>query len=140
MSQLKVDHRDRIDGFAAFAPIVAAALVGVVLEVGVGDADMNSFTHRTLARLSQFAAVCLLLLIASPFTAPFATCELNDVVIDIALDDNGGPAAAKILIDTALPVFSAGLAPLVSSIAAFPADSLLALAPLPQSSPLPLRL
>jgi hypothetical protein len=140
MSQLKADHQDGIDGSPAFAPVVAAAPVGVFLEVGVGDADMNSFTHRTLARLSQFAAVCLLLLIASPFTAPFATCELNDVVIDITLDDNGGSLAAKILIDSALPLFSAGLTPLTRSVAGFPLDSLLALAPLPQSSPLPLRL
>jgi hypothetical protein len=90
-------------------------------------------------RFARLTAVCLLVLIACPFTAPFATCALYDAIVPIALDDDGGDSVAKILADTALPVFAAAPAPAADVLADITHDADGSLFSTPPSFPLPLR-
>jgi hypothetical protein len=90
-------------------------------------------------RLARLAAVCLLVLVACPFTAPFATCALNDAIVPIAFDDDGGDSVAKILADTALPVFATAPALAAGVPANITHDADGSLCSTPPSFPLPLR-
>jgi hypothetical protein len=88
----------------------------------------------------QIAAVCLLLLAASPFTAPFATCDFANGVLHLALDEGADSVKAKLDDDTAIPVF----ADLIPSVFDCPAgqvsDSASRLTPGAGPGPFPLRL
>jgi hypothetical protein len=105
---------------------------------------MQCTTARFPARrLSRLIALWLTVLIASPFTAPFATCDLNTVTFDVAVDavgDGGDAATAKMLSDTARPVFGSMPRPLTDGLAALLQDRAPARSLLHSISPLPLRL
>ena len=93
--------------------------------------------------LARAAAWCLLLLIALPFTAPFATCELQNAAVAVSLVEDGDPGAQDHkLAATALPC-TGPLVPIVLAIAPmnlrFGADAARPVADQP-STPLPLRL
>jgi hypothetical protein len=59
------------------------------------------------ALVFRAAAICLLLLIASPFTAPFATCDVSDGVLHTGIDETGD-SLVKIAGETSLAVLATG--------------------------------
>jgi len=48
----------------------------------------TTFDRGIGSMLAKCAAVCLLILTALPFTAPFATCELTDAALVTLVDDS----------------------------------------------------
>ena len=130
-------------GFRRILKCHSGPCVGAFLDGHGGEAVMHiSTTDRLASRLSQFAIVCLLLLIASPFTAPFATCDLNSTTVNLALTDDRGhdSISAKILLDAALPVFVSAPGTHPNLLAALPYDSASSLPLRPHAAPVPLRL
>jgi len=74
----------------------------------------TSFDSRIGAMLAKCAAVCLLILTALPFTAPFATCELADSALVTLVDDSNGDAkSAKCAGAASLPAEIFGMAPVL---------------------------
>ena len=59
--------------------------------------------HASIIRL---AAVCLLVLAACPFTAPFSTFDAGNAVLHTGIDEGGDSLASKLAGDTAIPVFA----------------------------------
>lgn len=103
---------------------------------------MRTFALRHLltTRTARAAAMCLLLLIALPFTAPFSTCDLNDVVLHTGLDEGSTESLSeKIASDTALPVFRMPPVPVLFDSLALPVTSAHAISETSQPSPVPLR-
>ena len=98
--------------------------------------------HTLSSRLCQLTIVWLLVLIASPFTAPFATCDLNSTTVNLALTNDGGhdSISAKILLDAELPVFTTARGTQPNLLATLLYDSASFLAVLPHAAPVPLRL
>jgi hypothetical protein len=84
--------------------------------------------------------VCLLLLIASPFTAPFATYDMANGALHTGLDEGGESLASKIAGDTAVPVFFASAGATIDRLVEVLSDSASALAVGTGPSLFPLRL
>ena len=97
--------------------------------------------HFLASRASRVAAVCLLLLIALPFTAPFSTCDLNDVLLHAGVDEGSTESLSdKIASDTALPAFGAPTVLALFGSADLRIAPAHAITETSQASPLPLRL
>jgi hypothetical protein len=71
---------------------------------------LKSGSSRVVARC---AAICLLVLTALPFTAPFATCELSDTALVMLDEDGSGDAHAKYGPAVSLPSEIFDFAPLL---------------------------
>jgi hypothetical protein len=97
--------------------------------------------HFLASRASRVAAVCLLLLIALPFTAPFSTCDLNDALLQTGLDEGSAESLSnKIASDTALPIFGAQPLIVLFGRVDLRITRAHAISEIPQASPRPLRL
>lgn len=99
-----------------------------------------ALTQLLATRIARAAAVCLLLLIALPFTAPFSTCDLGDVLLHTGLDEGSTESLSdKIAGDTALPVFRMAPVHALFNRLALSATPARAISETPKASPVPLR-
>ena len=99
-----------------------------------------SLRHLLATHTARIAAACLLLLIALPFTAPFSTCNLNDVLLHIGFDEGSTESLSdKIASDTALPVFGMPPVPVLFDRLALAVTPAHAIGEIPQASRVPLR-
>ena len=74
----------------------------------------TSFNSGVGGMLARCAAVCLLILTALPFTAPFATCELADSALVTFVDDSSaGAKSAKGAHAASLPAEIFEMAPVL---------------------------
>ena len=73
----------------------------------------TSFKRGVGGVLARCAAVCLLILTALPFTAPFATCELADAAIVLVDDSSGDSKSAKFAGAASLPTEVFEMAPVI---------------------------
>jgi hypothetical protein len=100
-----------------------------------------SLRRLLTTRCARWTVVCLLALIATPFTAPFATCDLSTPGLQTSLDEDGWSSLSdKTAADVAMPAFGPASASVALTTAGLAFTPSLSFAGAPRSAPLPLRL